>query len=105
MTADTTAMEPVPRAMMRARIDAGLTLSRLSELSDVNRTTLHLIEHGRLIPYADQLERIARALDWKGEPAELLEADPAMTSFTAADKKRAAWAVKKALKAREGVAT
>lgn len=105
MTADATATETTPRAMMRARIDAGLTLSGLSELSEVNRTTLHLIESGRLVPYADQLQRIAAALDWKGEPAELLEADPAMTSFTAADKKRAAWAVKRARKARQGVAT
>jgi hypothetical protein len=36
-------------------------------------STVGAIEAGRFKPYASQLEKLSRALDWPGEPDELLD--------------------------------
>ncbi len=53
--------------------ESGLSFSRRAEVSPA---TLSQIELGRLIPYAGQLSRIASALDWEGDPSDLLEEVP-----------------------------
>jgi len=59
--------------LTKRREERGMTKQKLSFASRVPATTIGQIESGRFVPYGPQIERIARALAFLGEPAELLE--------------------------------
>ena len=61
------------RMMKKVREGVPLTKSRLSHLSGVDRSFIHWIEERGFIPYEPQLERIASALGYDGDPHDLLE--------------------------------
>lgn len=54
------------------RIKAGLTKSGLARKAEMQAGMIGWIESGRFTPYDAQLEKIANALGWQGDPAELL---------------------------------
>ena len=59
--------------LTECREERELTKQKLSFASHVPATTIGQIESGRFRPYPPQLERLARALGFLGDPAELLE--------------------------------
>lgn len=61
------------KQIRQQRGDSGLAVSRRAELPP---STLSQIENGRFIPYPVQLARLAEALEWTGNPEELLEEVP-----------------------------
>ena len=61
------------RLIAKLRTERGLTRARLGAISEVHPARVGQIESGRVIPYAPELGRIARALRWQGEPRRLLE--------------------------------
>jgi len=51
----------------------GLSRSALARLADMNAATISQIESGYIgKPYQSQLDKLARALKWEGEPTDLL---------------------------------
>jgi transcriptional regulator with XRE-family HTH domain len=48
--------------------------ARLARESELCQSTLSSIESGRFHPYPSQLLKLANALDWKGDPEDLLRA-------------------------------
>jgi ribosome-binding protein aMBF1 (putative translation factor) len=58
--------------MEKVRADRGMRKADLSRASVVQASIIGWIESGRFIPYDSQLKKIAAALDWQGEPAELM---------------------------------
>ena len=52
---------------------AGLTKFRLGALASIHPSRVGQFESGRVVPYPVELERLARALGWQGEPAALLD--------------------------------
>ena len=60
-------------AMKKARKDRGWSGSRLAREAGMNQASISQIENRRLVPYPGQIEKIATALDWQGEPQELFE--------------------------------
>ncbi len=61
------------RRLKELRQDRGLSARELSRRAALDPSTLSLIETGRLTPYPVQLQRIAVALRFKGDPAALLD--------------------------------
>jgi transcriptional regulator with XRE-family HTH domain len=59
--------------LTRRRETCGLSKQRLSFVSQVPATTIGQIESGRFTPYAPQLNRLAVALGFAGDPADLLK--------------------------------
>ncbi len=59
--------------LTREREKRGLSKFALGRIANVHPATVGKIESGRQVPYAPQLTRLAEALEWKGEPQELLE--------------------------------
>ena len=49
----------------------GLSQSKLARIADVNATSMSRIENGKEPPYRLRGKRIADALGWEGDPAEL----------------------------------
>lgn len=73
--------------MTRRRVARGMTKQELSYAARVPATTIGQIESGRFKPYRPQLERIAHALRFKGDPMLLLaepEDEPAAAPAEAA---------------------
>jgi transcriptional regulator with XRE-family HTH domain len=61
---------------MRLKIERekrGWSQSRLARKAELCQSTVSQIENGRLRPYPTQLFKLANALDWKGDPQELVE--------------------------------
>ena len=58
--------------LTRRREARGLSKQQLSFASRVPATTIGQVESGRFRPYEPQLRRLAAALDFDGEPADLL---------------------------------
>jgi ribosome-binding protein aMBF1 (putative translation factor) len=56
----------------KVRTDHGMNKADLSRVAKMQASVIGQIESGRFIPYDSQLLKIATALDWKGEPADLL---------------------------------
>ena len=54
---------------MRTR--RGLTKAELARRAKMDPGMIGWIERGRFIPYPSQLEKIAAALDYKGDPANI----------------------------------
>lgn len=61
------------KAITRERESRGWSRAELARRASLNAATVGQIEAGRLVPYAVQLDKIAEALDWSGDPAALLE--------------------------------
>lgn len=55
------------------RIDKRLTLSQVSTRAKLHRSIINQIENGRTVPRGNELARIAKALDFAGDPARLLD--------------------------------
>jgi len=55
------------------RIRLGLSGLEAARRAKLAPGTLSQIESGRFFPYDVQLARLALALEWTGDPAELLE--------------------------------
>jgi transcriptional regulator with XRE-family HTH domain len=61
------------RRITYLRQEARLTKFRLGALANVHPSRLSQVENGHVVPYPVELERLARALGWQGEPAALLD--------------------------------
>jgi len=59
--------------LTRQREAFGWTKRELGARADLHPARVGVIENGRVIPYPVELERLARALGFKGEPAALIE--------------------------------
>lgn len=55
------------------RMEKGWTKAELARRASLSASTVGLIESGRLAPYPVQLEKLAAALGWDGEPSALIE--------------------------------
>ena len=64
------------KRLRRERLALGKSASALSYDARVPAPVLGWIEAGRFTPYPPQLERIAKALGFEGDPQELLEDVP-----------------------------
>lgn len=51
----------------------GLSKAKAARLADVNETSMCRIVNGKEPPYPKRGKRIAEALGWEGDPAELFE--------------------------------
>ncbi|MEG0505478.1 MAG: helix-turn-helix transcriptional regulator [Raoultibacter sp.] len=51
--------------------------SEVARMTGMHPTSISAIENGRLRPYPGQIEKIAAALNWNGDPAALFEEVPA----------------------------
>ena len=62
------------RRMQVERERQGMSRAALARKAEMSAGTVGQIESGYIgVPYAVQLDKLARALDWKGDPSELLE--------------------------------
>lgn len=59
--------------MTMLREERGMTKQGLSFASHVAASTIGQIESSRFVPYDPQLKRIAVALEYDGDPSDLLE--------------------------------
>lgn len=60
--------------LTKLREDDKLSRSALARLAEMSPATVSQIESGYIgRPYPIQLSKLAAALNWKGDPAELLE--------------------------------
>ena len=53
--------------------ERGLSQAKLARMCDVNETSMSRIVRGLEPPYPKRGQRIADALGWEGDPAELFE--------------------------------
>ena len=61
------------RRITYLRQEAGLTKFALGAAARVHPSRLSQVENGHVVPYPVELERLAQALGWQGEPAALLD--------------------------------
>lgn len=54
----------------------GMSQAKLARAADVNQSCMSRIENGKEPPYPHRGKRIAAALGWDGDPAELFEEVP-----------------------------
>lgn len=65
------------RMIQAERERQGLSRAALARKADMSAGTVGQIESGYIgTPYAVQLDKLARALEWGGHPSELLEEVP-----------------------------
>lgn len=57
----------------KIRIDKDLTKADVSRITGMQAGTIGWIESGKFTPYDSQLEKLAKALGFKGDPRKLLE--------------------------------
>jgi ribosome-binding protein aMBF1 (putative translation factor) len=62
--------------LTRARETQGWSRQELARRSRLTPGEVGKIEHARLVPYPSQLQRLAGALGWSGDPSELLAEIP-----------------------------
>lgn len=55
------------------RESQNLTKADLARATGMQQGVIGWIEAGRFVPYDSQLQKLADALGWQGEPQELLE--------------------------------
>ena len=60
-------------ALRREREARKMSKAEVARASGLNESTYGQIENRRFQPYPGQLSRIAKALEWRGDPKELLE--------------------------------
>ncbi len=71
----------------------GLSQSKLARIAEVNATSMSRIERGKEPPYPLRAERIAKALGWTGDAAELFkEVDDGGANEASAKEPMASWA-------------
>ena len=56
----------------KLRIDRGLSQAAFARKCELCAPTVCNIETGRMRPYRTQIEKIVAALDWQGDPEELV---------------------------------
>jgi transcriptional regulator with XRE-family HTH domain len=61
------------RRLAIAREAKGMNRSQLARAAKMQAGTIAWIETGRFVPYESQLDKIADALGWEGDPSELFE--------------------------------
>ena len=59
--------------MQQVREQKGWTKAELSRQAVIGETTLGQFESGRLKPYDSQLIKVAKALEWDGDPKDLMD--------------------------------
>ena len=59
--------------LTRQRQGFGWTRRELGARADLHPARVGVIENGHVVPYPVELERLARALGYHGDPADLLE--------------------------------
>lgn len=64
-------MKPV--ILGQVRRERGMSKAELARAARMQAGVVAWVEDGRYIPYESQLQKLAAALEWKGEPIELLE--------------------------------
>lgn len=64
------------RRVVLERKKLGMSQAKLARVADVNQSCMSRIENGKEPPYPVRGKRIADALGWKGDPAELFEEVP-----------------------------
>lgn len=61
------------RTLTKRREAAGLSKSALARKAGLQVNVVSWAESGRFIPYEIQLQKLATALGWQGDPHELLK--------------------------------
>jgi len=61
------------KRIIEERKRRGWSQSELARRAGMHNSTVSLIEHGRMTPYQSQLDKLAGALAWPGDPTALLE--------------------------------
>lgn len=56
-----------------ARLRAGMSKAELARAAHMDAGMIAWIENGRFVPYPSQLEKLAAALSFAGDPSELGE--------------------------------
>lgn len=57
----------------KLRIDQSMTLADEARAASMQQGMIGWIESGRFIPYNSQLQKMAKALGYEGDPNDLLE--------------------------------
>jgi len=57
----------------KMREERGMTKADVARKAEIQQGVLGWVESGRFTPYCSQLEKIAAALEWDGNPQELLK--------------------------------
>lgn len=61
------------KLVKKALLDSDMTQKELAERAGIDAATLSRIVNGRTVVYRGWAARIAAALGWSGDPAELFE--------------------------------
>lgn len=64
--------EPKKTALYYMRRNKGMSQRELARRAHMDASMVGWIESGRFIPYHSQLEKIAAALDYKGNPENIV---------------------------------
>ena len=59
--------------MEKLRRERGFSKAEVARRARLQANVVGWVESGRFLPYKVQLEHIAEALDYEGDPADLLE--------------------------------
>ena len=59
--------------MEKIRVERGMTKTDLSRAAKIQQNVIGWVESRRFTPYDSQLRKIAAALEWDGDPRELLK--------------------------------
>lgn len=59
--------------MTELRKQKGLTMSGLARRAEMHVSSISQIENGHLRPYPRQAQKIASALDWRGDVSDLFK--------------------------------
>ena len=59
--------------LSRERLNRGWNKTELARRARLHPSRVGTIESGRVIPYDVELGRLAKALRWQGDPADLLK--------------------------------
>lgn len=66
-------LQTKPVRMRKIRESQGISKAELARMAKMSNGTVGQIESGRLKPYLSQALKIARVLNWQGDPAKLFE--------------------------------
>lgn len=58
------------------RLIQGKKQTDVSRMTGMHTTSISAIENGHLRPYPGQVDKLVKALGWKGDPADLFEEVP-----------------------------
>ena len=57
----------------KLRVEKGWSKAALARKAEIQQGVVGWIESGRYVPYDSQLRKLAKALDWQGDPSDLLK--------------------------------